>query len=36
MKMDNVVHSPIDGTIKAILVKQGEMVRKNQILIEFV
>lgn len=35
MKMRNLVVSPISGTIKTIKVKQGEVVRKHSLLIEF-
>jgi biotin carboxyl carrier protein len=35
MKMENVIKSPIDGEVKAIKVKNGEPVEKNQILIQF-
>lgn len=35
MKMENVITSPRDGTIKSIFVKQGDAVEKNQLLIEF-
>ena len=35
MKMRNLVVSPIKGEIKTILVKIGDMVRLNQLIIEF-
>ena len=35
MKMKNDVVSPLDGTIKRIFIQQGQMVGKNQRLIEF-
>jgi biotin carboxyl carrier protein len=35
MKMKNDVTAPFDTTIKAIHVKTGAMVMKNQLLIEF-
>jgi len=35
MKMENVIKSPIDGEIKAIKVKNGQPVEKNEILIQF-
>ena len=35
MKMENVIKSPADGIIKAVLVKQKEAIEKSQILIEF-
>ncbi|NQV01353.1 MAG: acetyl-CoA carboxylase biotin carboxyl carrier protein subunit [Bacteroidia bacterium] len=34
MKMNNDILSSIDGTIKKILVKKGEVVVKNQLLVE--
>ena len=34
MKMENILKSPGDGKVKNILVKQGQAVEKNQILIE--
>ncbi|MEI6312025.1 MAG: acetyl-CoA carboxylase biotin carboxyl carrier protein subunit [Bacteroidota bacterium] len=34
MKMENMIKSPADAVIKNIVVKQGEAVEKNQILIE--
>jgi biotin carboxyl carrier protein len=34
MKMENILKSPGDGIVKNILVKQGQAVEKNQILIE--
>lgn len=34
MKMKNVITCPMDGIIKAVHVKQGEIVAKNAILIE--
>ena len=34
MKMENILKSPGDGKIKAIKVKQGQAVEKNQVLIE--
>lgn len=36
MKMENMLKSSTDGVIKKILVKQGDKVEKNQILIQFV
>lgn len=36
MKMQNDVTSPQSGTIKKIHIKTGDMVTKNQLLIEFV
>lgn len=35
MKMENVIKSSGDGTVARILVKKGETVDKNQILVEF-
>ncbi len=35
MKMRNRVNSPINGEIKSIKVKIGDIVRKNELLIEF-
>jgi biotin carboxyl carrier protein len=35
MKMENVIKSPGEGIVKAIIVKKGDSVEKNQILIEF-
>ncbi len=35
MKMRNLVVSPIDGKIKSIVVKSSDVVRKNQLLVEF-
>src|SRR5690606_38018069 len=35
MKMENIIGSPREGTIKRILVKQGETVDKKQLLLEF-
>ncbi|MEQ8715735.1 MAG: acetyl-CoA carboxylase biotin carboxyl carrier protein subunit [Cyclobacteriaceae bacterium] len=35
MKMENVIKSPTDGTISKVLIKKGESVEKNQILVEF-
>lgn len=34
MKMENILKSPGDGRIKSILVKQGQAVEKNQVLVE--
>ena len=34
MKMNNDILSPIDGTIKKIHVKKGDIVVKNQLLVE--
>ncbi len=35
MKMENILKSPADGTVKKVSVKKGMAVEKNQILIEF-
>lgn len=35
MKMENILKSSTDGIIKKILIKQGDKVEKNQILIQF-
>jgi biotin carboxyl carrier protein len=35
MKMENILKSPSDGTIKNILVVKGDKVEKNQVLISF-
>ena len=35
MKMENTLKSPGEGTVKSILVKTGDSVEKNQILIDF-
>jgi len=35
MKMENILKSPTDGTIKKVLVVKGDKVEKNQILIQF-
>lgn len=35
MKMENVIKSPGNGTIKLLKVKKGDSVEKNQVLIEF-
>lgn len=34
MKMENVLKAPGDGVVKAIKVKQGDAVEKNQVLVE--
>ena len=36
MKMENILKSPTDGTVKKINVKKGIAVEKNQVLINFV
>ncbi len=35
MKMENIIKSPIDATVKKVAVLSGESVEKNDILIEF-
>ena len=35
MKMENVIKSPVDATVRQIRVKAGGTVEKNEILIEF-
>jgi len=35
MKMENVIKSPNDGTIRSIKASQGDSVEKNQVLIQF-
>lgn len=35
MKMENILKSPTEGTIKNIAVNQGDAVEKNQLLVEF-
>lgn len=34
MKMKNIIKAPFDGVIKRIHVKEGEIVSKNQLLVE--
>ena len=34
MKMNNTMLSPVDGIVKAILIKPGQVVSKKQLLIE--
>jgi biotin carboxyl carrier protein len=34
MKMQNMIQSPVEGKIKAIHVKKGQMVSKGQLMIE--
>lgn len=34
MKMKNLVNSPSNGTVKEVYVKSGDMVSKNQLLVE--
>jgi biotin carboxyl carrier protein len=35
MKMENILKSSTDGVVKKILVKQGDKLEKNQILVQF-
>jgi biotin carboxyl carrier protein len=35
MKMENILNSPVNGTVSDIFVKPGESVEKNQILLSF-
>ena len=35
MKMNNLIIAPIDGTIRKVHVKKGDVVVKNQLLVEF-
>ena len=35
MKMENIIKSPGDATVKSVKVTMGEGVEKNQVLIEF-
>lgn len=35
MKMENILKSPTDGTIKKIAITKGFAVEKNQLLIQF-
>ncbi|MBT2559921.1 biotin/lipoyl-binding protein [Pedobacter sp. ISL-68] len=35
MKMENILKSSTDGVIKKVLIKQGDKVEKNQILVQF-
>ncbi len=35
MKMENVIKSPVDATIKDVLVQKGDKVEKNAILVAF-
>lgn len=35
MKMENIIKSPGDTTVKSVKVKMGDSVEKNQVLIEF-
>jgi biotin carboxyl carrier protein len=35
MKMENILKSPVNGTVSDIFVKPGESVEKNQILLSF-
>jgi biotin carboxyl carrier protein len=35
MKMKNIIYAPFDAKIKKVYVKEGEMVPKSALLIEF-
>jgi biotin carboxyl carrier protein len=35
MKMENVIKSPGDGIVKILKVSAGEIVEKNQVMLEF-
>ncbi len=35
MKMENVIKSPVDGSVKSVKVSNGDAVEKNQVLVEF-
>jgi biotin carboxyl carrier protein len=35
MKMENVIKSPSDNTVKKVSINKGDSVEKNEILIEF-
>ncbi|RAJ96033.1 biotin-dependent enzyme [Larkinella arboricola] len=35
MKMENVIKSPADGTVKTVRISRGQTVEKNQVLVEF-
>jgi biotin carboxyl carrier protein len=35
MKMENIIKSTGEGTVKNVKVKKGDSVEKNQVLIEF-
>ena len=35
MKMENIIKSPVDGTIKSIGINKGNAVEKNEILVNF-
>ena len=35
MKMENIIKSPGDGEVKAVNIKKGDRVEKNQVLISF-
>ena len=36
MKMENIIKSPVDGVIKAIRIKTGDKLEKDQVMISFV
>ncbi|GGH09694.1 acetyl-CoA carboxylase biotin carboxyl carrier protein subunit [Pedobacter zeae] len=35
MKMENILKSSTDGIVKKILIKQGDKIEKNQVLVQF-
>ncbi|HEX8377758.1 MAG TPA: acetyl-CoA carboxylase biotin carboxyl carrier protein subunit [Pedobacter sp.] len=35
MKMENIIKSPIDGTLKSIKIQEGDKLEKNQVMIVF-
>lgn len=35
MKMENLIKSPASGTVKQVLIKKGDKVDKNEVLIQF-
>jgi len=35
MKMENIIKSPGEGTVKVVKVRKGQSVEKSQVLIEF-
>ncbi|MFD2161890.1 acetyl-CoA carboxylase biotin carboxyl carrier protein subunit [Paradesertivirga mongoliensis] len=36
MKMENIIKSPVDGVIKAIKIKTGDKLEKDQVMVSFV
>lgn len=35
MKMENIIKAPVDVTVKAVKIKPGDKVEKNQVLLQF-